>query len=147
MDIPLFERMWQDFVSRTDGPLHFRFVLQPLMATIFGIRDGIQDAKTGRPAYLWTICFTKEHRDQYLKEGIRHVLKVLILAIVLDAIYQLIVQRGVYVGELLIVATSLAVVPYVLLRGPVSRIARWLARGQAFDNEGDPPESDDAPQP
>jgi hypothetical protein len=42
--------------------------------------------------------------------------KVFTLTVVLDATYQLIVQRGVYVLELVIVATSLAVVPYVLLR-------------------------------
>jgi hypothetical protein len=50
--------------------------------------------------------------------------KVFILAVVLDSIYQLIVHRGVYVLELLITATVLAIIPYVLVRGPVNRIAR-----------------------
>jgi len=49
---------------------------------------------------------------------------VFILAMVLDSIYQLIVHRGVYVLELLITAAILAIVPYVLIRGPVNRIAR-----------------------
>ena len=48
--------------------------------------------------------------------------------------------------ELLIVATSLAVVPYILLRGPVSRIAKWLMREQVLDNEGDPRESHKEPR-
>jgi hypothetical protein len=59
-----------------------------------------------------------------LHEGWQHVGKVFILAIVLDSIYQLIVHRGVYVLELLITATVLAVIPYVLIRGPINRIAR-----------------------
>jgi hypothetical protein len=63
------------------------------------------------------------------RQGRNDVGKVFALAVLLDAIYQLIVQHGVYVLELLIVATSLAVVPYILLRGPVSRIAKWLMRG------------------
>jgi hypothetical protein len=50
--------------------------------------------------------------------------KVFILALVLDSIYQLAVNRGVYVLELLITATVLAIVPYVLIRGPVNRIAQ-----------------------
>ena len=47
-----------------------------------------------------------------------------ILAMVLDSIYQLIVHRGVYVLELLLTATVLAIVPYVLIRGTVNRIMR-----------------------
>ena len=41
-------------------------------------------------------------------------------------IYQLIVHHGVYLLELLLTAVTLAIVPYVLLRGPVSRIARLM---------------------
>jgi hypothetical protein len=33
-------------------------------------------------------------------------------------VYQLIVHRGVYTLELLMTAVTLAIVPYVLLRGP-----------------------------
>jgi hypothetical protein len=117
--------MMQNFISRTEGPLHFRFILQPLMATFFGIRDGVSDAKTGRPPYFWTICWNKEHREDFLKEGIRRVAKILILAIVLDAIYQLIELHWFYPGEAIIVAITLAFIPYLIIRGPANRIARW----------------------
>jgi hypothetical protein len=43
---------------------------------------------------------------------------------VLDVIYQIIVQRFVYPGEALITAFILAIVPYLILRGLVTRIAR-----------------------
>jgi hypothetical protein len=45
-----------------------------------------------------------------------------------DVVYQLVQLRWVYLGEALIVAQIVAVVPYVLIRGPVNRIARMLRR-------------------
>ena len=43
--------------------------------------------------------------------------KVFIVAIVLDLIYELIVYRWVYPGQAVIVATVLAIVPYLLILG------------------------------
>jgi hypothetical protein len=122
------EEMWQRFVGnlfgRLDGPLHFRFIVQPLMAVIFAALDGIKDAKAGKPAYFWALASSPAHRRELLKDGWKHFGKIFILAIVLDVIYQLKVHHTVYPGEVLLVSLLLAVVPYVLLRGPVNRIAR-----------------------
>ena len=52
--------------------------------------------------------------------------KVFVLATILDVVYQLIVHRGVYILELLITAVTLAIIPYVLVRGPVNRIAKMV---------------------
>jgi hypothetical protein len=49
-------------------------------------------------------------------------------SLVVDAIYQAIVLRGFFVLQTLIVATAVAVVPYVILRGPVPRIVRTFKR-------------------
>ena len=46
-----------------------------------------------------------------------------LVSAVLDAIYQLIAHRFIYPLELLFTATLLALVPYLILRGPVNRIA------------------------
>jgi hypothetical protein len=43
----------------------------------------------------------------------------------MDMIYQLIVLKTFYPGEAVIVAIALAFFPYLLLRGPIARIARW----------------------
>ena len=51
-------------------------------------------------------------------------LKVFILAVVPDVIYQYLVLRWFYLREALIVAFIPALVPYLLIRGPVDRIAR-----------------------
>lgn len=64
------------------------------------------------------------NRFEMLKDGWKRISKVFILAIVLDIVYQLIVLHFVYFGEAIIVAFVLAIVPYLILRGPVERLAR-----------------------
>ena len=41
------QRGWHDLVDRPSGPMSFRFILQPSMAAIAAIRDGVKDARTG----------------------------------------------------------------------------------------------------
>ena len=41
-----------DLPKRLTGPGRFRFILQPLVATLLGIRSGVADARAGRPPYL-----------------------------------------------------------------------------------------------
>ncbi len=50
-----FQRMWSDPTDRPSEPMAFRFILQPSMAAITAIRDGLRDARTERSPYLWTI--------------------------------------------------------------------------------------------
>ena len=47
-------RIWRDIAERPGGPMSFRFLLQPTMAFIAALHDGIRDARTGRAPYLWT---------------------------------------------------------------------------------------------
>jgi hypothetical protein len=54
--------------------------------------------------------------------------KIFIIAIVLDGIYQYMVLGWFYPGEALVVAFVLALVPYLLLRGPVNRLLFWKAK-------------------
>ena len=49
------------------------------------------------------------------------------MAMLLDTAYQLAVFRAFYVVQALIMAVVCAVVPYVLFRGPATRLARGLA--------------------
>jgi hypothetical protein len=46
------------------------------------------------------------------------------MEVVLDAVYQYIALRWFYPGEAVLVAIILAIIPYLLVRGPVDRIAR-----------------------
>jgi hypothetical protein len=53
------------------------------------------------------------------------------LGALIDLIYQLMVFRRVYPLQLVVVVLILAFVPYLLLRGPVKRIARRFMRTRA----------------
>lgn len=124
----LLSQTWREIAARPDGPMAFRFYLQPLMALAFAVRDGLKDARAGRPAYFWSLFTDSAHRRDALRDGWRSVGKVFVLAVVLDLIYQLLVLRGLRPVQTLLVATALAIVPYVLARGPVSRFVRLLRR-------------------
>ena len=124
----ILTRLWENLVARPTGPMSFRLMVQPTVASILAIRSGLKDAREGGPAFLWAAVTNPAYRPELLRRAWKDVGKVFILASVLDAIYQLIVQRGVYVGELLIIATALAIVPYCLIRGPVTRLGKGLAR-------------------
>lgn len=128
----LMEEMWLRFVrnllGRFDGPLHFRIVVQPLMAVIFGIYSGIKDARAGRPAYLWVVILHTNHRKELLREAWKHVGRIFVFAITIDLGYQIYVHRAFYPGEALVVAFVLAIIPYFIVRGPANRIARLFRK-------------------
>ena len=120
---PIIARISHNMVERVSGPMHFRLLLQPGMATFFAIRDGLRDARECKPPYFWGLFTDKGEREAMAKNGWKSVGKVFILAVVLDVIYQLIEHRWtVYPGEAVLVAIILAIVPYLLIRGPVNRI-------------------------
>jgi hypothetical protein len=130
----ILSRFWDQLIARPSGPLAFRLILQPIMVTILAIRDGLKDARAGRPLYTWTLLTDPAHRASYLREGLKRVSRVIVFAIVMDAVYQFIVLRRFYPGEALVIAFVLAVLPYLLIRGPVARIARrWNRRAGAYD--------------
>jgi hypothetical protein len=110
------------FAERLAGPLKFRLVLQPLMATYLAIRHGLKDAKTGQGPYFWSIFTSPDHRRALLAEGWNDVSKLFTLAVVLDAVYQFLVMRWIYPLDALGVAGVLALVPYLVLRGLVTRL-------------------------
>jgi hypothetical protein len=120
----MWTRVGQDLIARVSGPMKFRLVLQPVMASIFAIRSGLNDARTGKPPYFWALATDPGHREDMMKDGWKSVGKVFILAIVLDVVYQIIVRHFVYPGETIIVAFVLAIVPYLILRGLITRVAR-----------------------
>jgi hypothetical protein len=121
-------RGWMNLVARVGGPMTFRLVLQPTVATLVAIRAGLKDAREGRPAYFWTLLTVRGQRFKLLREGWRAIFKVFILAVIMDVIYELFVLGWIYPFENLLVATLLAVVPYLLTRGPVNRLTRRWRR-------------------
>jgi len=105
------------------------------MASILAFRDGLKDAREGRPPYTWTLWTDPAYRASYLREGLKRLSRVIIFALVMDAIYQFMVLRRFYLGEALVTVFVVAVLPYWLIRGPIARIARrWNRPGPVHDN-------------
>lgn len=119
-----FSRVVHDIYERLDGPLHFRFFLQPAMAVFLAIRDGLKDSREGNPPFFWSLFTDPGHRRQLARDGWKSISKVFIIAALLDVVYQIIVVRWFYPFETLLVAVLLALLPYTLVRGPVNRLKK-----------------------
>ena len=120
----MLTRVATHLLDRVSGPMKFRLVLQPIMASIFAIKAGLHDARVGKPPYFWSLVTDPAHRAEMLKDGWKNVGKVFVLALVLDVVYQIIEMRFVYPVEAFITAVLLAIVPYLVLRGLVTRFTR-----------------------
>jgi hypothetical protein len=132
-----YQRMWQHIVDRPGGPMSFRFLLQPVMALIAALHDGIGDARSGRTPYFHKLITDPQHFGGNLNEALIATARIVLLALGMDAIYQAIVLKTFYPGEMVMVAILLALLPYILLRGPIARIARrWLAHKNASRDRG-----------
>ena len=116
-------RILGNLTDRVSGPMSFRFVLQPVMAAVCAIISGLNDAKTGKPSYFLALLNNPAHRIDMLKDGWKSVGNVFVFALVLDVAYQIMVLRFVYPGEAIIIAFILTILPYLILRGLVTRIA------------------------
>jgi hypothetical protein len=119
-----FTHFREHLIGRLGGPITFRLIVQPIIAIILAIRDGLKDAKAGHPLYFYSLLTHSTERQRLLKDGWKSVGLVFVLAIVIDGVYQVIVFRRFYPGEALHVAIVLAIVPYLLIRGLANRIAR-----------------------
>lgn len=123
------QRFWTDMFARVGGPMTFRFFLQPTMAAIAALHDGLKDAREGHKAFFWARWFDQNQQTGRLREGITSVSRVLLLGVCMDVIYQFKEQDAFYPAEAAVVAILLAVIPYFVFRWIVEMVARqWFAR-------------------
>ena len=118
----------EQLLGRAGGPLHFRLLIMPLVVTFLAIRAHRRDVREGRPTFLWAFLKDPVERRRLFLSGLKDFGKVFIVACVLDTIYQLGVLHAFYPLQMLIVAVACAIVPYFLIRGPVTRFACLLNR-------------------
>lgn len=130
-------QFWQELISRPGGPLAFRFLLQPIMATILAIRDGRRDAIANRTPYLWTIICQPAKRGPRIREGVRALARLLVLGVAMDVTYQLIEFHGLRPLQTAIIVFVLCFLPYLLVRGIASRIAHQWERRKTRQHDQD----------
>lgn len=110
--------------------MSFRFFIQPGVALVFAIRAGWRDARLGKPSILCDLLSDPMTRHERFRQVWKDVGTVFLVALVLDSIYQIIVQGGIFALELLITATLLALVPYVVARGLFTMVAKRAGVGK-----------------
>lgn len=134
LSVEVVTRIWQNMLDRPDGPFVFRFVLQPIMATVAAVRDGLHDARTGRSPFLRTVVTDPLQRRGLLDDALIATARIVLLGLAIDTVYQFIEFESFHPVEALIIALLLAFVPYLVLRGLVTRIARrWMGNKPASD--------------
>ena len=121
----MFSRAFlEDIPKRLTGPGRFRFILQPLIATILGIRSGVADARAGRMPYLMALVTDRHGRRVLMREGFSTVVNVMLMGIMLDSIFQWVILGASYPGAALVVGPVLIATPYAVARALANRATR-----------------------
>ena len=121
----LFSRAFlEDLPKRLTGPGRFRFVLQPVIATLLGIRSGMADARAGRPPYLLGLVIDRQRRGELARDGFEAVANLVLMGILLDSVFQWAILGTSYPGPALVVGPVLISTPYAVARALANRLAR-----------------------
>jgi hypothetical protein len=121
-------RSVEQLLGRASGPLHFRLFIMPVVVTILAVRAHLRDVREGHPIYLGAFFTSPTERRRLLRSGLKDFGRVFLIACVLDTTYQILVLKAFYPMQMLIVAVACAIVPYFLIRGPVTRTVNSLRR-------------------
>ena len=97
--IEVHHRFWHNIAGRLEGPMTFRFILQPTMAFIAALADGIRDVKAGHKSFFWTRVDDPEHQHGRLREGAFATSRLALLGLSMDIIYQFKVLDHFYPGR------------------------------------------------
>jgi hypothetical protein len=128
-DLYLFtERFFQDILARLSGPGRLRFIVQPTVAVLLGVRSGTRDAREGVPPFLWALAFHGNCRRELLRTAVVSIRDLVAIAILLDVISQFLIFHNIRPGAALLVGPVLITLPYVVTRELANRILRKRGR-------------------
>jgi len=129
----LFSRQFlEELPERFTGRGRLRFILQPTIAILLGLRGGLRDARAGHPPYLFGLIFAGGRRRELLRSGLAAIRNLLAAGIILDLVFQLVLYRSVHPGAAVVIGPILICAPYALSRALSNRVARWsLGKGRA----------------
>lgn len=119
----LVHRM-DDLLIRLDGPMSLRLIIQPIIAVIFAVRAGLRDGREGKQAFLWAVNYEPSQRRTLLRGAWQDIGTVCVAALAIDLVFQFSVLKSFHPIEAVVVAITLAVLPYVIVRATTTRIFR-----------------------
>ncbi len=130
-------RGWHNVLARPGEMMGLRFILQPTMAVTLAIRDGIRDARAGNRPFVLALITDPAGRRVRLQEAVGAIGTVMLAAIAIDIVYEIVRFGVLYPVEALVVGLVLAVVPYLLVRGPAARVSGWWFQRRTAHMGGD----------
>jgi hypothetical protein len=120
--MPLPNSIVEGITARVAGPMSLRFVFQPLVGLMLGVRDGLRDAKAGEPPFIFDLIINRENRRTKLASLFTSLSKTIIIAIVLDLISQYLIFGQVRISGAIVVAVIILIVPYSLARAITNKV-------------------------
>ncbi len=122
--------MWEYFSRMLHGPGAFRILVQPCIAVLIGLHDGIRDSRLGRDPYFKLLCLLRgPSRWREVRGGAHAIAVPLILGVSLSIIFQHIIMSRVRLLPALGFAVFLVAFPYVAARALANRaLSAWRRR-------------------
>jgi hypothetical protein len=118
----LFSRaFFEDLPSRLTGPGRLRFLLQPAMSILLGVRAGRSDAAAGLPPFVQALLLHGGNRAGLVGDALRNVGNLVLIGITLDAVSQWLILGVSHPGAALVVGPVLIAVPYSVARALANR--------------------------
>lgn len=119
-------RFFIDLWARFTGMGRIRFILQPLIALLISRHDGLRDAEKGRPPFLSGLIFRYQGQPRHsLRGAAASIGNLLIVAILMDLLFQFLIFREVHPLAALLIGPLLIAAPYAVGRAWTNRFARW----------------------
>lgn len=112
------------------GPGRLRFIIQPLVAILLGIRDGRRDAAAGDPPYVLAVLFVRGRRKEELSSALRSIITPLLVGFMVSLIVQHYIFRSVRLWHAIVFGIGLIALPYVVARGLTNRFIQLRRSGQ-----------------
>src|SRR5690606_5819403 len=115
------------------GPGRLRFIIQPLVAILLGIRDGRRDAAAGDPPYVLAVLFVRGRRKEELSSALRSIITPLLVGFMVSLIVQHYIFRSVRLWHAIVFGIGLIALPYVVARGLTNRFIQLRRSGQSAE--------------
>ena len=128
----LSHRFAKDIVARFHGPGRLRFILQPSVAILLGVRDGARDSRAGASPFLWDLFLHSANRQRLVRSAFASVRDLVAVAILLDLIAQFLILRMVNPFAALLLGPVLIALPYASSRALTNRFQSWRKSGQTL---------------
>jgi hypothetical protein len=106
----VFSRSSDQMLGRMSGPLHVRLIIMLAVVAILAIRAGWIDARRG------------QERKVTLRTAWQSIKRVIIVASVIDLVYQFYVFHAYFVFQTIFMVLVVAVLPYIVIRSATARL-------------------------